>query len=163
MQLHYSDRSRSIKYQECPRAFWFSYCQPNKDSQVPGIVPEKLNIDLTQGLTFHEGVNQLLTGAGVDEAVGRALEGYGDWKGYWPLVKSRGLFLADNEDASYVYHEQAALAEALIRGYALVMLPALVDRYEIVEAEMDEAAEFDLDGFRLIWGGRTDALLVDKD
>jgi hypothetical protein len=143
-----------------------------------------MNMDLLTGGAFHEGVNHLLLGSNVDEAVGRTLEGYGAWKGYWPQVKSVGLALEAGEDASYVYYEQAALIEALIRGYDYFALPQIKERFEIVEAERDESAIFSLQTtvpllntstgkfelynppgkqFDLVWGMRGDALLMDKD
>jgi hypothetical protein len=131
-----------------------------------------MNMDLLTGGAFHEGINHLLLGSNVDEAVGRTLEGYGKWKGYWPQVKSVGLALEAGEDASYVYYEQAALIEALIRGYDYFALPQIKERFEIVEAERDESAIFTLGsreendpilGFDLVWGMRGDALLMDKD
>lgn len=159
---HYSDRSRSVTYQECPRKFYFSYVQPT-DGEVGGIRPDRLDMNLVVGGAFHEGINHILTGSSVDEAVGRALEGYQHWGGYWPMVKSRGLILDPQEDASYVAWEQASMVEALIRGYAYAVLPRLRERFEIVEAERDEHAVFTLGDFNLIWGMRGDALLMDKD
>lgn len=159
---HYSDRSRSVDYQECPRSYYFSYVQPT-GGLVGGIRPERLDMNLIVGGAFHEGINHILTGSSVDEAVGRALEGYGDWKGYWPQVKAYGLILDPQEDASYVAWEQASMAEALIRGYAYAVLPDLLNRFTAVEAERDEHAVFTLQDFNLIWGMRGDALLLEKD
>lgn len=162
MTVHYSDRSRSIDYQECPRSFWFQYVLPN-GTPISGIVPDKLNMDLTTGLGTHEGANHLLEGCSVDEAVGRALEGYGSWEGYWPIVKSRGFNLSAKEDAGYVAHEQASLVEALIRGWAVFGLPQIQERFQIVEAERDEYGTFVDGDFKLIWGMRGDALLLDRN
>lgn len=163
--LHYSDRSRSIDFQECPRSFWYGYVFPN-GTPVAGIRPDRLNMDLTTGLGFHEGCNHLIEGCSVDEAVGRALEGHGKWEGYWPMVKRLGFFLESNEDAHYVAHEQAAMVEALVRGYSLFGLPEIKERFEIVEAERDEYGIFALakqPDFNLLWGMRGDALLMDKN
>lgn len=174
MITHYSDRSRSIDFQECPRSFWYGYVFPN-GTPTAGLRMDKLNMDLTTGLGFHEGCNHLLTGVDVDEAVKRALYGHEKWAGYWPLVKSQGFILETNEDAAYVAYEQAAMVEALIRGWAIFGLPQILERFEIVEAERDEYGVFELpdynegphmtnrEGIKLIWGMRGDALLMDKN
>lgn len=162
MIKHYSDRSRSIDFQECPRSFWYGYVFPN-GTPTAGLRMNRLNIDLTTGLGFHEGCNHLLEGSSVDEAVGRALEGHGSWKGYWPLVKEQGLILGQSEDAHYVANEQAAMVEALIRGWAWFGLPQIQERFEIVEAERDEYGLFSMGDFELTWGMRGDALLMDKN
>ena len=169
----YSDRSRTLTGQRCPRQRWFEYHQPN-GTETPGIVPTRLNMDLLLGLTFHQGVegilNQVLTGNSftiieLDEIVKGVLEGTEGWPGMWPLLKSKGLVLGDKEDAYYVYSEQAALAEALIRAYATVVLPKLLERFEVVEVERDDHAAFTSnDGtFTLNWGYRADALLMERD
>lgn len=166
MITHYSDRSRSIDFQECPRSFWYGYVFPN-GTPTAGLRPDRLNMDLTTGLGFHEGCNHLLLGVDVDEAVKRALYGHEKWEGYWPLVKKQGFVLEVNEDASYVAYEQAAMVEALIRGWAWFGLPQIKERFEIVEAERDEYGIFTMDNqgdpFNLIWGMRGDALLMDKN
>ena len=169
----YSDRSRTLTGQRCPRQRWFEYHQPN-GTKTPGIVPTRLNMDLLLGLTFHQGVegilNQVLTGNSftiieLDEIVKGVLEGTEGWPGMWPLLKSKGLVLGDKEDAYYVYSEQAALAEALIRAYATVVLPKLLERFEVVEVERDDHAAFTSDDetFTLNWGYRADALLMERD
>lgn len=168
MIKHYSDRSRSCQFQNCPRSFWYQYIFPN-GTPTPGLRPDRLNMDLMTGLGFHEGCNHLLEGSSVDEAVGRALEGHGTWEGFWPLVKSQGLNLEINEDASYVAREQAAMVEALIRGWAWFGLPQILERFEVVEAERDEYGIFTMEdqegreGIELTWGMRGDALLLDKN
>jgi hypothetical protein len=53
-------------------------------------------------------------------------------------VSKRQLALDSDEDPGYAYLEQRALVEALVRVYALVQLPRLVEEYEILEVERDE-------------------------
>lgn len=175
----YSDRSTCVTMQKCPRLRWWTHEFPNPTAEsqeeylqhiininAPGVVPNKLNIDTTLGSAFHVGVYHLLNGVGLDEAVGRVLEGDSNgWAGYWPMVRGQELELGDKEDTGYVYYEQAALAEALVRGYYYYALPRLLDTYEVLETEYDEQAYFSdpsvLD-FRLRWGIRTDGLLRDR-
>jgi len=107
-----------------------------------------MDMNLLLGAAFHAGIEVLLRNAMehsedrpdlwdmvTDDAVKMALEGDGDWQGYWPQVKSVGLSLEPEEDASYVYYEQAALVEALIRAYAVFVLPQVLDRFTVVDVE----------------------------
>lgn len=164
MGIAYADRTRVLTHQLCPRKRYFEYEVPTSGS-VPGIRPNRLNPDLVIGSGFHTGIENLLLGKSVDEAVDAAIEGTTDEPGFWPLVKSQGLILGDLEDASYVYREAAALIEAFIRAYAKWNLPVLQSRFEIVEVEREDESRFILpdDSFTLRWGSRVDALLMEKD
>jgi hypothetical protein len=167
----YTDRSRVLAAHQCPRKRLLEYELPLGGSG--GVVPIRLNMDLVVGSAFHRGVQSLLLShhvespvpTSVDDAVKDALEGAGDWEGYWPLVKSRGLVLGDKEDAGYVYYEQASLIEALIRGYAAFVLPQLVSRFDVVEVEREDVGTFQgSDPDTVIkFGMRGDALLLEKD
>lgn len=159
----YTDRSRTLARQKCARRGWFEYDIPN-GTPIPGVVLTRLNSDLMIGSAFHTGVESLLTDHSPDESVWRALEGDGGhWPGFWPLVRSKGLVLGDKEDAYYVYHEQASLIEALIRGYAKYALPMLLARFDVVEVEREGNATLVDGDFTLIWGYRADALLLERD
>ena len=82
---------------QCPRKRLLEYELPTGGSG--GVVPIRLNMDLVVGSAFHRGLQSLLlpyhvespVPTSVDDAVRDALEGAGDWEGYWPLVRSRGL------------------------------------------------------------------------
>jgi len=152
----YADRSRVLTYQSCPRRRWLEYEVPT-GNEVSGVRPAKLDMNLLTGSCFHTGVECLLHGDKVDYAVEGALVEY------WPLVKSQGLILEDSEDAGYVAYEQAALIEALIRGYAAFVLPQLLERFQVVEVEREEMATFSIPGFDLKFGARVDALLMEKE
>lgn len=162
----YSDRSTCVTHQKCPRLRWYQHEHPN-GTPAPGVVTNTLDINLTLGSAYHVGMFHLLQGAGLEEAVGRMLEGDAmGWEGYWPMVRRQEFKLEEGEDGSYVYYEQAALAEALVRGYYYYALPRLLDTYEVLETEYDEQAYFSdptVPNFRLRWGIRTDGLLRDKE
>lgn len=162
MLTSFADRSRVLTMQGCPRKRWFEYEIPTSGS-VPGIRPTKLDMNLLTGSAFHMGIQILLNGYSADDAVQGALEGYEDWPGVWKLIREQGLILGENEDASYVAYEQASLVEALIRGYALAVLPGLLERFIVVEVEREDVAQFEIPGFRLNFGMRGDALLMEKD
>jgi len=115
-------------------------------------------MNLLVGTCFHAGIESLLKGASVETAVYIAVS-----IEFWPLAKSKGLMLESAEDASYVYYEQAALIEALIRGYATFVLPQLLERFTVVEVEKEEIGRFEIPGFVLNFGARVDGLLLEKD
>lgn len=165
----YADRSRILTHQSCPRRRYFEYEVPTS-GDVNGVRPQRMDMNLLLGAAFHAGIEQLLleamTPSGkedtVDWAVTVALDGYQDWTGYWPQVKSVGLSLEPEEDASYVYYEQAALVEALIRAYAIFVLPQVLDRFQVVDVEREERADFSIPGFTLHFLARVDGILLDK-
>jgi len=161
----YADRSRVLTYQGCPRKRYFEYEVPT-GGEINGVRLSRLDMNLLLGGCFHRGAEQLLEsarlGAGlpqidVELAVDVALAEF------WPKVKSQGLMLEADEDASYVAHEQAALLEALIRAYAIYVLPQVLDRFQVVEVEQEEIGRFEAPGFTLKFGARLDALLMEKD
>lgn len=160
----YSDRSRLLAYQHCPRQRYFEYEIPT-NGEVPGVVSTKLDLDLLVGSCFHRGVEGILIDRKhgseplytVDDAVKLALDEF------WDAVKTRGGILGEGEDAYYVYNEHAALVEALVRGWEKFSLPQLLDRYVIVEVEEEYLGLFEIPGFKLHFGARVDALLMEKD
>jgi hypothetical protein len=131
-------------------------------------------MNLLLGSAFHAGIECLLYYSmchpanpmpdqeEIDNAVDYCLNGGKDWGGYWPQVKSIGLSLEPEEDASYVYYEQAALVEALVRAYAIFVLPQVLDRFQVVDVEREERADFSIPGFTLHFLARVDGILLDK-
>ena len=169
----FADRSRILTYQSCPRRRYFEYEVPTS-GDVNGVRPTRLDMNLLLGGAFHAGIEGLLSYAmyhpsdpmpdqdHIDECVRVVLDGGGDWQGYWPQVKSIGLSLEPEEDASYVYYEQAALVEALVRAYAIFVLPQVLDRFTVVDVEREEKADFSIPGFTLHFLARVDGILLDK-
>src|SRR4030095_10745478 len=83
---------------------------------------------------------------------------------YDKRVQARGLE-DDVQDQSlaevnYVYREQKALVEALIRAFALRGLPRLLSEYEVVEVEQEEKWEI-TPAFTFM--GRPDGLLRSRE
>lgn len=170
----FADRSRVLSHQSCPRKRYFEYEVPTT-GDVNGVRPQRMDMNLLLGSAFHQGIEGLLSYAmchpsdpmppqdHIDECVRVTLEGDGsDWKGYWPQVKAVGLNLEPGEDASYVYYEQAALVEALVRAYAIFVLPQVLDRFQVVDVEREERADFSIPGFTLHFLARVDGILLDK-
>lgn len=166
MNETFTSRSAILTRQSCGRKWWWEYGHPT-GAGVPGIVSSKLNMDLLTGSGYHVGIENLLRGSSLDEALGRSLEGDGiGWPGLWPLMKSKGLILSDKEDAYYVAQEQAAIVEALIRGYYFSQLPVLKARFDIIEVERDGEEIIsipEVPDFQVRFGYRADALLLEKE
>lgn len=156
MLTSYADRSRVLTGQRCPRQRYFQYDLATGNT-VGGVDSARINMDLLIGAAFHVGVENLLRGDDVDLACATALDGF------WTGAKSKGINLADTEDAFYVYNELAALIEALIRAYNFVVLPKMLERFDVVEVEQEDVSSFIKDDYELLWGSRADALLMEKD
>lgn len=156
MTTAYSDRSRLIQDHRCPRARYLQYELPT-GNVVNGVDTVRVNMDLLVGLMFHEGVEHLLLGNGVEFAVKMAMERF------WNGTAGKSLIISDTEDANYIYQEQAALSEALIRAYNYAVLPRMLERFEVVEVEREDVSTFVLGDFTLKWGSRVDGLLMDRE
>ena len=152
----YASRSQVLSYQECPRRRYFEYEIPTSNPELGGIRLSRLDMNLHTGACYHVGMEALNQGKSAEEAVGLALEEF------WPKCKAQGLILETNEDASYVAYEQASMVEALIRAYAIAILPGNLARFDIVEVETEDVGLFQQDGFDLHFGARLDGLLIEK-
>src|SRR5215472_8281625 len=130
----FSDRSRILEYQRCPRARYLGYQWGGL-----GLRRVRASIPLSTGIFVHAGLAFLLAQLvgvedwrsvklDVDGAVKVAVEGYKE------VVKARGLDVELGEDAQYVVDEQVALTEALIRVYVLAPegLAQLMQQYKVL-------------------------------
>lgn len=180
----YTDRSRTLEFQRCPRARYLQY-----EYKGRGIVPARLSVPLTVGTWVHVGLGELLTQSmhppklgrfdsiggtlssstrniDVDAAVSVALSGYDE------QVRGRGLDLEANADLDYVYQEQRALIEAMIRAYAAKQLSVLLEEYEVLEVEREDemslgftglpSKTFGYDTTPIKWMARADGLLLHR-
>ena len=147
-----SDRSRKIEFQRCPRARYLGY-----HIYGTGVQRTTMAIPLATGNHVHRGLESLLLGDSVDEAAKIVREGY------LSEVKSRGLNMNEDEESSFVAYEQIALAEALVRAYAVERLPALLTQYDVVEVEKEDCETMlSTEGFKLDWQAKADSLLREK-
>jgi hypothetical protein len=154
----YTDRSRALRYQQCPRSRWWEYEYGGR-----GLRRARLNIPLTVGTWVHEGVGRLLNDArrgeagNVQAAISQALDGYTG------QVSSRGFDLEANEDVAFVVSEQAALIEALIRLWHL--RSTTLQQFTVLEVEREDQLPLATRTFgkELVWQARADALLREKD
>lgn len=143
----YTDRSRIETYQRCPRARFLNYHQDGL-----GITSAKKPLPLAVGGSVHVGLATLLSGGDESEAVSAALSDFAQYAARLDLPDGEQLAPpAEGEDVElrqqfeqsvsqadeYLYHEQAALIEGLVRAYARRRLRPLLEEYEVLEVERE--------------------------
>lgn len=121
------DRSRLEAYQRCPRKYYWNYVYKGL-----GLQQSKRPLPLAFGGSCHLGLERILRGEGIEQAVEVAL------KEFETQARGRGLLLEANEDAYSVYTEQRALLEALLRAWYIVRYPSFLAEYEVVDLEREE-------------------------
>lgn len=124
-----SSRSRLENFHRCPRARFLM-----DEFMGEGLSLIRQAVPLVTGGSFHLGAALLLAqtlkgSMDIDHAVEAALDDY-DIK-----VKDRGFALEELEDQSFVYHEQKAHVEALVRLAGMRVIPRLLEQYEVLEVE----------------------------
>ena len=148
----YTDRSRMLAYQYCPRARWFGY-EVGRDpaaGRAGGIVAAAASIPLATGIHTHAGLAALLQGRPIDQAVQLALDAY------QAEFATRGLAVPQGTDAAYTFAEQSALVEGLLRAWHIRRLPAMLAEYDVLETERER--QFPL-APGITWQSRADAEL----
>lgn len=145
-----TDRSRVISYQRCPRARWFEYYATGS-----GVRRKGASVPLVTGGVVHEGLACLLGGRMVEEAVSETLKAYDE------MVSERGFEpVSESDDVAYTQREQRALAEALVRVWAKVGLPKLLEEFQVLSVE--EEIEFSLPVSLIKFMSRPDAVLRER-
>lgn len=136
--LHTS-RSQILDYEHCPRLRLLAHHTGPQGLGSVGIgwSPKVPYVPLAKGSAIHLGLQRLLEGSSVDEAVQDALSLYDE------TVKLRGFGGVRDQDQEYTFCEQRALCEAAIRVWAKRRLPWYLANYEIVALER-EAPVMDL-------------------
>lgn len=172
MTTVYSDRSRLLTYQHCPRERFLEY-----HLLGTGVRRNRISIPLMTGIVVHTGrahlLNQIVAlgpdcvrpdlKVDVDAAVQAALDEYR------AELKVRGLDVELGEDAQAVVDEQMALTEGLLRAYVKAGLPRLLEQYRVLEVEREDVwprftnAGNERDGDRWVdFQSRADALLQER-
>jgi hypothetical protein len=145
--LHVIDRSRVEAREECPQMRFLGY-----DFEDTGLEPDATTLPLLSGIAVHAAHAQLLTNRNVEEVVEETISGFKS------ELATRGLLGLDvTQD---LIKEQSALLEGMLRAWALVRMPALLEEYEVVDVEQ----RFDwLLAPGLVMRQRKDARLRRKD
>ncbi len=174
-----SSRSRNEDWLRCPRARWWLH-----EAQGTGFEAVRVALPLAAGGSVHIGLASLLRTA-MEHEDGRLIE-FGDvstdmavkaaLQDYEAKCSGRGLDLEALESQSFVFGEQKALVEALVRLAAMRVIPRLLETYEILEVErMDKeelireeyvyASGLDPDEvlpWRVMWRSIPDALMRNR-
>lgn len=121
---YYVSRSAIETRQRCPRQRFLRYHYDGK-----GIEPKKETLPKLRGKEVHNGFAALVSGQPIDKAVSLMRESYLE------SVAARGVELVD--DQNHFVTEQLHLAECVLRGWAKIRLPLLLEDYEHVLAEQE--------------------------
>lgn len=165
MKRLYTDRSRILEFQRCPRRRYLAYTQNGT-----GIRSKRMPLPLAVGLSVHVGLESLLIAArdSGQEALTRGMEdiavavALADFAQYTSpdagleldaterqaltLVIEPGMNTpevaqmvgaAQSGFDAYLAQEQTALVEAMVRAYARRRLRPLLEQYEILEVERE--------------------------
>lgn len=159
-----SRRSDSIR---CARSrFWLHEAQAGTGWELI-----KQAVPLATGVSVHAGLAALLNGRDVEASVLIAVSKYAE------LCKDRGLEIDLLESQSFVFSEQRALTEALVRLAALRVIPQLLETYEVLEVEvMDRRTLYETtlpqyslmdydprNDWKIVWRSIPDALLRHRE
>lgn len=175
----YTDRSRIETYLHCARERFLRY---HEGPSGLGITSVAKPLPLAVGGAVHSGLAVLLTNGDETEAVAAALADFAQYAGRLELATDEQPVLPDDPDLrrqmeggktaydDYLYHEQSALIEGLVRGYARRRLRPLLEEYEVLEVEREgtwtlwEPSSFDLQNGAspIVFMSRPDALLLNR-
>jgi hypothetical protein len=157
------DRSRLEAAMECPRKYYWHYLHGGS-----GIERKSVSVPLLTGSLIHSPLAAVLLRyrQGLDLELQHIVD---DAKQeYVKVVSDRGLLLDyfDGSDAqlgqvesspiAWQVNEQIALLEALVKGWVRVRLPRLLEEYEIIDVEQEQAITLGRD---IVMLTRRDALL----
>jgi hypothetical protein len=151
-KIYHTERSRDEAFARCPRAGWLGYYDGPRGadgSEPRGIQNVRKALPLAVGGAVHAGLAMLLGVAcyadqpewasNEDRAVRAALDDFARYAGKLDIAtggEDAKLDLA-NDYQEYLYGEQAALVEALVRVWARRRLPRLLEAYEVLEVERE--------------------------
>ena len=170
-----TSRSRVADTLRCPRSRYWLH-----EANSTGFSPIRMAIPLVTGVSVHAGLADLCRTARDAEAAGleNCLSGYKfndieinsavaeAVENYQDACQDRGLDIEALESQSFVFAEQRALVEALVRLAGLRVLPAILGTYEILEVEIPDQKQLAFqeaspiaEGWEIVWRSIPDALL----
>ncbi len=163
--MHHSSRSATECYFDCPKRRYLRYHYLGY-----GIDPIAKNVPLTTGIATHEGCTTILKAIQkrvftestnndrvIDFAVGKALAAYDK------EVIGAGFALNKGwDDGGYLYNEQRALTEGMVRAYAIVEAPYILKTYQVLSVEKDIPLAILSPLDALDYPARADAIFLSK-
>lgn len=157
----YTSRSAVECYQDCPRYRYNQYLLNGT-----GVVAVAKSIPLLTGGSIHRGIEYMMNririnqDIDVDVAVTVAVREY-----VAECEKERFRFTGRGTDTDkqqwFTFNEQKALIEALIRVWAIVEAPNIIERYTVVAVERDIEPLLLAPG--VLFQAKVDAELQEKD
>lgn len=121
-------RSSHETHRKCPRKAYYTYM---KDTH--GYVGSSTNIELVIGLAVHLGMETLMKGGTLEDAVT-----YATLKCLEDFPSPPGALDEEGEKSWAFYkREQTSLVEALLRGWHRVRSPRFFAEYEVVDVEKE--------------------------
>ncbi len=137
MTQFYTSRSAIEAYQDCPRYRYNQYYLGGK-----GVVAKSQSIPLVTGSIIHRGIEHMLQrvriggNVNVDVAVGCAIDEY------ITLCEKEGFrFSGRGTDTDkqqwFTFNEQKAVAEALLRVWAIKELPRIQEKFTVLAVERE--------------------------
>lgn len=127
MITKYTDRSRILCYDRCPRQRFFEYHCLGR-----GIRPAKVNLATSVGTMVHSGRTLLLLGEELEGVIAKVLGEYDE------AFEDKEIELGENEYQDFVRDEQRALVEAMIRVWYHIQYPRLIEEYEVLMLSIGE-------------------------
>lgn len=131
-----TQRSRLETFQSCPRKGYLAYLHNGRGVSRRGFDP-----DLLMGSAIHVGIEHLLKGVGEEEAAATAVIHFSkaiNEIGLAPMVIETELGFEQIPASGPQQAFMVNLVEALVRGFARVRLPKLLEQHRILEVEQEE-------------------------
>lgn len=149
-----SSRSRILDGLRCPRAGWWL-----AGYEGVGLEPVRVAVPLATGGAVHAGLASLMEDLrdgqplGIELAVAEAFDVYDE------SCAGRDFDIEVLAERSYVYTEQRALVEGLVRMAGLDILPVINRDYEVLEVEQEDKVDLTS---RIEWHATPDALVKSR-
>lgn len=156
----FSSQSATSCYAECPRRYLYQY-----RLYGTGIVPKFSSVPLLTGGTLHKAVEEIASlwlsapkpiDIDIDKVVAIAQDHYKDEVRKRPLGNPHSE--AEKEEQEYIFYEQLALVEALIRTWYIREWPKIIQYYDILAVEQE--ITFNLGS--VIYQSKPDLILLHK-
>ena len=160
--MHYTSCTFIKAQQKCPRSRYLLQLYKGK-----GIVPTYASIPLTTGTCVHAGIEFLMKSIKngliiqpvkldnfIDGAVQIATEGY------IKIVKESGIKVSIDEDYKFIYNQELARTEALVRAWGIAELPMILKYYTVYSSEQEISVPF---GDDITFMAKVDAVLRSKE
>lgn len=168
MSKFYTDRTRSVMHQRCPRSRWWGYEYADR-----GVASTRLALPLAVGIFTHRCLEEVFNYiAEHDQQIPPRETMREIFRQFWveweTFAATRGFNLSPSsgEDRSkeqneyLTMREQGSLIEGMVWGYWHEILPQMLQEYEIVEVEHEESPYEIV--YEVYWQAKADALLKRK-